>query len=147
MLQFQLGPAFKMGVTKLALPFSPVAGKFSQSLIAGARQAVVGGIAGWGVALIAGAVLMTNVSHQKCCGVSAPPAVASAAVVKAAEPMAPKTETASVVATPIAPPAPVVAKSTQRVDMTPTASIAVDPAGKPKHKPHKKKPKDLDNHN
>ena len=37
------------------------------------------------------------------------------------------------------------AKTTQRVDMAPTAAIAPDPAPKPKHKPHKTKSKDIDN--
>ncbi len=64
-----------------------------------------------------------------------------------ARPPAPGAEVGALVAAPEpAKPAPAAAatKTTQRVDMTPTAAIPAEPAAKPKHKPHKKKPKDLD---
>jgi hypothetical protein len=120
--------------------------KISQRVRAGARNVAIGGVAGWGLVVVAGAVLMTNATQDKTFVASAPSAAATDMETKPIEPPAPKAEAAPAIVAASAP-APVAAKSTQRIDMTPTAAIPADPIPKPKHKAHKKKPKDLDNHN
>ena len=137
MFHFQLGPEFKTGAERLV---RPMANRISQVILAATRNVIVGGVAGWGAVVIVGGVLMANASHDGCCKVDSPPAAPAVAALSAPEPAAAKPEAAAVAAQPAKPAAPPVAqKSTQRIDMTPTAAIPLDPAPKPKHKPHKKK--------
>jgi hypothetical protein len=110
----------------------------------GLDKATAGVFAGWCAVVLVGAVLMSHVAHENRDAVAAPAMAAAAAPKAPVVAAAPKLQTLAV-EDPA--PAPAVApKSTQRVDMTPTASIAADASAKPKHKPHKKKAKDLDSH-
>jgi len=140
---FQLGPEFKAGAARLAQPLAPFAQRISQRFFTGARSVILGGVAGWAAVVIAGAVLMANAGHDGVA--SPPPAPAVAAAPAAPAPPAAKVETTEVPAQPAG--SPIVAKSTQRVDMTPTAAIPAEPVHKLKHKAHKKKAKDIDNPN
>src|SRR3954453_2638267 len=142
-LKFKLNPEFR-GRAARAIKWLPaLAARLPARMRVAPGKAIVGAFAGWGAVILAGGVLMAHVSQDNCCVVSAP-AVAVVEPPKATVAVAaPKTEAVPVAEPVAAPaPAPVAAKTTQRVDMTPTASIAEPPA-KPKHKPHKKKPKDL----
>ena len=140
MFHFQLGQEFRTDARRRVRQFSPMANRISQGLLAGARNVIIGGVAGWGVVVIAGAVMMANASHDDCCKGDPAPAPAAVAVVSGPEPAAAKPETAPVAAAPAKPaPPPAATKTTQRIDMTPTAAIPLDPAGKPKPKSHKKK--------
>jgi hypothetical protein len=107
-------------------------------------KTVVGGLAGWGVALLAGALLMSQAAREAPSSAPVAPTAAIEAPKAAIVAATPKVETANIATeaapSPAAAPAPkVVAKSTVRVDTTPTGSIAKELAPKPKHKPHKKK--------
>ncbi|MDE3176886.1 MAG: hypothetical protein KGM15_12365 [Pseudomonadota bacterium] len=111
---------------------------------------VIGGFAGWGAAVLAGALLMTQAARETYPGAHSAPVAAVEAPQAAAVAATPKVESAALAAAAAPSPAPapapkVVAKTTARVDMTPTGAIAQEPAAKPKHKPHKKKAKALDN--
>ena len=137
MFHFQLGPEFRAGAARFAQPLTQ---RFSQGFLAGARSVVIGGVAGWAAVVLAGAVLMANVSHET----PAPVAASAAAPTPAPPPVAKSEAPPAVAAEPAPPPAPT--KTTQRVDMTPTAAIPAEPLAKPRRKPHRKKPKDLDSH-
>jgi len=139
--QFQLGPEFKASAARLAQPLAPFVQNISHRVSAGARHILIGGVAGWAAVVIAGAVLMAHAAPDRV----ASPAPVSAAADVAVAPPAAKVEPTQVAVQPEKPAAPPVAeKSTQRVDMTPTASIPPEPLHKPRHKLHKKK---VDNSN
>jgi hypothetical protein len=123
---FQFGPQFKAAAARLAAPLRPLADKIPRS------------VAGWGAVIVAGAVLMANASHDSVAAPPAPVAVAAPA------PAAAKVEPTQVAVEPEKPaPPPVVAKTTQRVDMTPTAAIPAEPAHKARHRAHRKKAVDI----
>jgi len=135
---FNMRPEFKARAALWA-DRSALTGKIGQGLSASVRNAVVGGVAGWGVVVVAGAFMMSH-------GAQDPVAPMPAAPIASPKPApSPGIDTAPVAAiSPVAPaPAPTPAKTTQRVDTSPTGAVA-DSAPKPKHKPHKKKVKDLD---
>jgi hypothetical protein len=140
LFHFQLGSEFKADAQRRARAFSPMANRISQGILAGARNVIIGGVAGWGVVVVAGAVMMSNVSHDDCCKLDSPATSAAVATSSAPEPAAAKPAPEPVAPAPAKPaPPPAAPKSTQRIDMSPTAAIPPDPAPKPKHKPHKKK--------
>ncbi len=112
---------------------------------------LVGGFAGWGAAVLFGALLMSHAARDAYPGGHSAPVAAIEAPKADAVAPTPKVESAALAAEAAPAPAPaaaaapkVVAKTTARVDMTPTGAIAEESAAKPKHKPHKKKPKALD---
>ena len=143
-------PDFKARAANLLEPLGPVAEKVSAGIAKKFGNAVAGAIVAWGAVVMVGGVLMAHASREDCCAVDPPAATAATEAPKPAPVLTiPKPAAAApIAAAPEAPaPSPVAIKTTQRVDMSPTAAIPADPPAKPKHKPHKKKPKDLDSAN
>ena len=108
---------------------------------------LVGGFAGWGAAVLFGALLMSHAARDAYPGAHSAPVAAVKAPKADAVAATPKVEATALAVETAPAPAPepkIVAKTTTRVDMTPTGAIAEESAAKPKHKPHKKKAKPLD---
>lgn len=141
MLYVNITPEFRAGALRKLRDLTPAAANMRLKLFKGASPAAIGAVAGWGAVVAIGAMLVSSASHDHApnapealppmTAFASPPAPVVAQAVK---------ETA---AAPSPAPSPSPTKTSQRVDMTPTASIPETP--KPHHKPHKKKL--LDNSN
>jgi hypothetical protein len=140
-LHLKLAQGFDTSALRKWRLLVPAAESLRLRVFKGANTAVIGAVAGWGAVVVLGAALLTGAWHEAA---PAAPAPAVASVSAPAGP-APVVALAKPVAAPAPIPTPAPTKVTQRIDMSPTASIAETP--KPHHKPHKKKTKDLDNSN
>ncbi len=138
MFKLQLPPDFKdRAAAWIALP--------SRIGLPALRNARVAPVAGWASVILVGAVMMAHAARENCCAAPSPAPVVAVEAPKPEAPQAvatPSADLAALAAAPEPAPPPAKSKSTERIDMTPTGAIGDPP--KPRHKPHKKKPKDLD---
>ncbi len=148
MLPFNLDRMFRR--PQNATPFPRGLVSFQATAAAAANHPKLGVFASVGAIALGGMMMIANIKHER---VEAPvalapvtPAIKAPEIAKAQPaPLAPAPNAASADAVPSSP--AVIAKSTARVDMTPTGAIATEPATKLRHKPHPKKNKTgADNH-
>jgi len=152
---FRLSQQFKKRAAGMIAPFPRGVVPTSAAIDPSFDNSRFGAYAAVGAIVLGGVMLMANIAHNRsavalAASPTAPTANASdpsdgaVAVKSLAAPQPVAAPIAVAPATPVATPVAAAEKSAVRVDTSTTGAIASAPLAHPKHKPHRKKTKDID---
>ncbi len=155
MFSFRLSQEFKKRAAGMIAPFPRGAVPTSAAIDPGLDNSRFGAYAAIGAIALGGVMLMANIAHNRSAvPVAEAPAASTAnasdptngavAIKSLAAPQPVATPIAVAPATPVASPVATAEKSAVRIDTSTTGAIASPTLTHPKHKPHRKKTKDVD---